>query len=76
MAVGRQSLVQRRLESGELAPLVFVLRHGLAGCLEPFLDRVARQSGALCDLAEESWSRSFMRLTQLIMSMVITLNPC
>ncbi len=54
MAVGREGLMPGRLEGGELAfsTALRVLRHDLARCLEPFLDRIARKTCGLCDLPE------------------------
>ena len=49
--VGREGLLQRCFKGGEFALSTFPAVFGLAvaGCLEPFLDRVARQPSELCN---------------------------
>ncbi len=53
VGVGFEGLLQGGLKRGEFAGAAFspVSGHHIAGRLEPFLDRVARQSRALCDFA-------------------------
>ena len=51
MGVAREGLLQRFFKGGEFASATFPAVFGsrVARCLEPFLDRVARQPGELCN---------------------------
>lgn len=48
--VGRESMLQSRIKGGEFASwaLPAVFGNHVGGCLEQFLDRIARQSGEHC----------------------------